>query len=116
MKIDMTRIAALQTEYANLDPIEACYRKSQIRSRTVTDFPCRANDIIASALAPYFVVLDIGCGDGQTLAVCASRFTKGIGIDESAYGILQAREIASNEGLSNIEFIQAKAISGRRLL
>jgi len=56
-------------------------------------------------------VLDIGCGTGETTRACAHRAVDGhvVGADLSTVMLDRARERASAEGLTNIEFVRADA-------
>ncbi|XP_038079119.1 ubiquinone/menaquinone biosynthesis C-methyltransferase UbiE-like [Patiria miniata] len=52
-------------------------------------------------------VLDAGCGTGLSTRIIAGHFPKSrfSGIDLSKPGILEAREMATKKGLSNVEFL-----------
>ena len=107
----MESVGQIIDQYSSLDPLEAYYRKNHIKYRIKTDFSCPASDIIVSALAPEFYVLDVGCGDGHTLISNSGRFASGVGIDESEYAVELAKATSVKKGCANVEFIKAQAIS-----
>ena len=56
-------------------------------------------------------VLDVGCGAGQTTREAARAAVDGaaLGIDVSAPMLERARELTADEGLRNVEFVEADA-------
>ncbi len=56
-------------------------------------------------------VLDIGCGSGQTTRVAARAAATGsvLGVDVSEPRLARARQLAEDDGLTNIQFVQADA-------
>ncbi|MFE2283044.1 class I SAM-dependent methyltransferase [Streptomyces sp. NPDC059443] len=56
-------------------------------------------------------VLDIGCGAGETTRDVARRASRGraVGVDLSAAMLQVARQRAADEGLGNVDFVQADA-------
>ncbi len=64
-----------------------------------------------AAIAEGDVVLDIGCGNGQTTRAAAGRAIRGraLGLDLSAPMLERARASAIAEGLTNVRFEQADA-------
>ena len=56
-------------------------------------------------------VLDIGCGNGRTSRDAARRTPSGrvLGIDLSAAMLARARQLAADDGMSNIAFVQGDA-------
>jgi SAM-dependent methyltransferase len=56
-------------------------------------------------------VLDVGCGTGETTRDCARAAGNGsaLGVDLSSQMLALARDIATSEGLTNIEFRHADA-------
>jgi 2-polyprenyl-3-methyl-5-hydroxy-6-metoxy-1,4-benzoquinol methylase len=56
-------------------------------------------------------VADIGCGRGQSTVTMGKNFPKSkvLGIDYDKSSIEHARKLATNEGASNVEFLQAAA-------
>ena len=67
--------------------------------------------IAAAAFGPADRVLDVGCGNGQTTRAAARAATDGsaLGIDLSSRMLELARELAAEEGLTNVAFEQADA-------
>ena len=65
----------------------------------------------AAALVEDDLVLDIGCGTGQTTreAARAARSGAAVGIDLSSAMLDHARHTAADEGLANASFIQGDA-------
>lgn len=76
-----------------------------------------ANDAVqrqlfgAAAIRPYEVVLDIGCGTGETTRIAARYADPGtaVGIDLSAPMVRQARAAAEEEGITNVRFDEGDA-------
>jgi SAM-dependent methyltransferase len=74
--------------------------------------PYRAPLLEAAALAPGERVLDIGCGAGRLSLDSARAVGPGgqvVGLDLSAAMLSVARERARNDGLDNVDFVQADA-------
>jgi SAM-dependent methyltransferase len=67
--------------------------------------------LAAAAIGPDAHVLDVGCGVGQTTREAARRASAGsaTGVDLSARMLDLARRRAEQEGLTNVEFLQADA-------
>jgi SAM-dependent methyltransferase len=65
----------------------------------------------AAAVAPADVVLDVGCGTGQSARDAARAASAGsvLGVDLSARMLEVARDLAVEEGLGNITFERADA-------
>ena len=64
-----------------------------------------------AAITPGQRVLDIGCGCGATTRAAGHTAAQGqvLGVDISGPMLELARELAANDGLSNVEFKQADA-------
>jgi SAM-dependent methyltransferase len=62
-------------------------------------------------IAPHERVLDVGCGNGVSTRDAARSASSGhaVGIDLSSAMLALARATAADEGLTNVEFIQADA-------
>ncbi len=60
-------------------------------------------------LHPGMDVLDVGCGTGAVTRILAERVAPGrvIGIDLSEERLSVAREIADEQGISNVEYVKA---------
>lgn len=68
-----------------------------------------ALDGVTAKLSAGATVVDIGCGGGVTLATLAAAYpaTTCIGYDPSSAAIDLARRTVAEQGLTNVEFIQA---------
>jgi SAM-dependent methyltransferase len=110
LTIDWNRIAQLQTEYSQLDTLDAYYRRRSIRYRTSNVLRLSNLDIITATAGRGDSVLDIGCGDGQTLASLSPRIANGTGYDQSEFAIACAKRNAAERGITNLEFIIGKAV------
>lgn len=60
-------------------------------------------------LHPGMDVLDVGCGTGAVTRILAERVSPGrvVGLDLSEERLSVAREIAKEQGVSNVEYLQA---------
>jgi SAM-dependent methyltransferase len=67
--------------------------------------------LAAAAIAPGELVLDVGCGNGETTRAAARAAWAGaaLGVDLSARMIDRAVELAAAERLANVRFVQADA-------
>jgi SAM-dependent methyltransferase len=67
--------------------------------------------LAAAAIAADALVLDVGCGNGETTLAAAERAPAGeaVGVDLSARMLDVARRRAALQGLDNVTFIQADA-------
>ncbi len=65
----------------------------------------------AAAITPTDRVLDVGCGTGSTTRAAAARAVHGavLGVDLSSAMLTVERRRAGDEGLANVEFVQADA-------
>ena len=65
----------------------------------------------AAGLSSTDRVIDVGCGTGSTTRAAARRAVSGwvLGVDLSSVMLATARRKAEEEGLANIEFLQADA-------
>jgi SAM-dependent methyltransferase len=65
----------------------------------------------AAAIRSGERVLDIGCGNGETTREAARACAPGttVGIDLSSQMLGRARELATAQGIGNVEFVQADA-------
>ena len=65
----------------------------------------------AAAITESDVVLDVGCGNGQTTRVAARRASHGraVGLDLSGPMLERARATAAGEGVTNVMFEQGDA-------
>ncbi len=63
------------------------------------------------AIAPTDRILDIGCGTGKSTRRAARRASSGsvLGVDLSSRMLEEARRRSADEGLTNVEFVQADA-------
>ncbi len=67
--------------------------------------------LTAAAIAETDVVLDVGCGNGQTTRLAARQARRGrvVGLDLSGPMLDRARTTAAAEGLTNVTFEQGDA-------
>jgi SAM-dependent methyltransferase len=65
----------------------------------------------AAAVVDGEVVLDVGCGNGQSTRAAAGATPSGsvLGVDLSSPMLERARALARAEGLANVEYVQADA-------
>ena len=56
-------------------------------------------------VSPTMRVLDIGCGNGETLLEHSDCFHDGVGIDIDPAHIEMAREAKRTQGIENVEFL-----------
>jgi SAM-dependent methyltransferase len=66
---------------------------------------------VAAGIADGEMVLDIGCGNGQSTRAAARATPSGsvLGVDLSSPMLERARDLARAEGIENIDFVQADA-------
>lgn len=62
-----------------------------------------------AAITPSARVLDIGCGTGQSTRDAARVAASALGVDLSSKMLERARKQSADEGLLNVEFVQADA-------
>jgi SAM-dependent methyltransferase len=62
---------------------------------------------IAKWLPPDATVLDVGCGTGRWSRIAARCAKRVVGIDLDGANLATAREAAAQEGLTNVQFLQA---------
>ncbi len=62
-------------------------------------------DFVASQFSPTMRVLDIGCGNGETLLVHSHRFRSGVGIDNDPIHIRFAEERRRERSVESVEFL-----------
>ena len=51
--------------------------------------------------------LDVGCGTGRLTLWLASRVKHAVGLDRDAHALIEARRLAQEAGLANVEFHEA---------
>ncbi len=110
MTLDLDRIHSIEQVYGSLDPLEAYYRKGTLTYETHSPIVPKTRRLLEQALHGMGGVLDVGCGDGQTLMACAGLFQRGTGLDESEYAICAAHEQAKRRHIRNLDFVLGKAV------
>jgi SAM-dependent methyltransferase len=67
--------------------------------------------LAAAAVRAADRVIDVGCGCGETTRLCARTAVGGhaVGVDLSAAMLARARARAAEQGITNVEFVQADA-------
>jgi 2-polyprenyl-6-hydroxyphenyl methylase/3-demethylubiquinone-9 3-methyltransferase len=68
---------------------------------------------IEKYVAPGSVVLDLGCGPGGLTMIAARRAGRVIAVDGSAEMLELARTLATQNGITNIEFVQSSLEEAR---
>jgi SAM-dependent methyltransferase len=93
------------------DGNEGAFWTAQARRFDETVANCHGPFLNAAAVGEGDHVLDVGCGTGQSTRDIARIATRGsvLGVDLSSRMIALAREIATAEGLDNVEFRNADA-------
>jgi SAM-dependent methyltransferase len=83
--------------------------QSEIFERSLAGYDDKFFD--AAAITAADRVLDLGCGTGSTTRTAARRAVRGaaLGVDLSSAMLAVARRKAQDEGLRNVEFLQADA-------
>jgi ubiquinone/menaquinone biosynthesis C-methylase UbiE len=109
MAIDIEKIHAIENQYGSLDPMEAYYRKRALTYEVESPLVPKTRDLLEQALRGVSRVLDVGCGDAQTLLSCADLFERGTGLDQSAYILGRAQEEVRQKGIDNVHFVLGKA-------
>lgn len=99
MTLDLDRIRAI------LDAPHTFYGSEQ--APVVKDMRLNpgTRDFIGTQLDLTMRVLDIGCGNGETLLIHSHRFQTGIGIDIDPAHIRLAQESQQARGIANVEFL-----------
>ncbi|MBC6450681.1 class I SAM-dependent methyltransferase [Actinokineospora xionganensis] len=67
------------------------------------------NPTLLDLVRPDDRVLDIGCGAGQLTRLAAGRATGAMGLDLSEPMLARARQVAAEEGIDNVTFVQGDA-------
>ena len=98
MELDQDRLRAI------LESEHSFYGSRRAESRRDSRFNPRTRDMIAAQLRPEMRVLDIGCGNGETLLENSHRFASGLGVDNDPAHIRLAEEALREKGDKNVEF------------
>src|SRR2546430_1041226 len=100
--IDWPRVRRVLDEYPALDGYEAYYRQHDVPQRRIAPLVPQVRDVLAAALGPAARVLDIGCGRADTLIALSAQVGRGVGIDESAVMLAQARDARAAGHVDNL--------------
>lgn len=109
-QIDLDRIRGIERTYGGLDPLDAYYRKRAIHYQTSGPLIPSTRSVLEQALRGAGRALDVGCRDGSTLLDCSSLFDSAVGLDASGFALQRALSDASRRGVTNVEFVQGRAI------
>jgi SAM-dependent methyltransferase len=108
--IEWPRVQRVLDECPVLDEYESYYRQFSVPRRVFAPLVPQTLDVLRSCLSPDMLVLDVGCGRGDTLLDLATAFRWGMGIDESPDVMLaQAKTARSARAIANVDFCAAKA-------
>jgi SAM-dependent methyltransferase len=110
--IEWPRVQRVLDECPVLDEYESYYRQFSVPCRIVAPLVPQTRDVLRSSLSPDMLVLDVGCGRGDTLLDLGTSFRWGMGIDESPDVMLaQAKTARSARAIPNVDFCGAKAVA-----
>lgn len=99
MPLDQNRLRAiLNKELSYYGAHDAAIRKDGRLNLSPSDF-------LATQVEPSMRILDIGCGNGNTLLSFNDRFLAGVGIDNDPKHIQLAREARREMAVENVEFL-----------
>jgi SAM-dependent methyltransferase len=99
MPLDQSRLRAiLEAEHSYYGSRQATFRND------MRLYP-GAGDLIAAHLEPHMRVLDVGCGNGETLLQNSARFASGVGIDNDPAHLQLAEQAKRARGVTNVEFL-----------
>jgi len=99
MTLDLDRIQAI------IDAPHSFYGSGQGPVRNDARLNPGARDFIGTQLDATMHVLDIGCGNGETLLEYGDRFRAGVGIDNDPAHLRLAREAQQGRAITNVEFL-----------
>ncbi len=97
-ELDQDRLRAI------LEVDHSYYGSRSAETRRDDRLNLAASGFIASQLSPDMRVLDIGCGNGETLLENSHRFASGLGVDNDPAHISLAEEALRRRGSTNVEF------------
>jgi len=87
------------------DPCASYYRQYEADYEIIGPLVPDTRTLLEATFEPSMHVLDLGCGRGDTLLDCASRFRLGTGIDDSEDVMLAAAKAErARRGVENVEF------------
>jgi SAM-dependent methyltransferase len=97
--IDQDRVRAI------LSAEHSFYGSHRVTIRQDNRWHPGAGNLIAAQFLPTMHILDIGCGNGQTLLEHSARFETGLGIDHDPKHIQMAQAAKAAQGVKNVEFL-----------
>jgi SAM-dependent methyltransferase len=99
MQLDQSRLRAI------LEAAHSYYGSRQAMFRNDMRLYPGAGDLIAAHLEPHMRVLDVGCGNGETLLRNSAHFASGVGTDNDPAHLQLAEETRRTIGVTNVEFL-----------
>jgi len=104
MNFDLEKIQQIRSEYVE----KGYYAKRNLKFTLDKRGTLNFRDLVASHFQPHFHVLDVGCGDAQTLRNNYELFAKGVGIDNHPQAIEDAR--VKSADMPNLEYVLCQSI------
>ena len=98
MDLDESRLKSI------LNQEHSYYGSRPAKYRTDSHIAPRATEIIAAQFRPEMRVLDIGCGNGETLVRNSDRIASGVGVDNDSSHIALAENAGRKREVRNVEF------------
>lgn len=99
MPIDQDRIRSI------LCAEHSFYNSQNVTIRKDNRWHPGRGDLIGAQFLPSMHVLDIGCGNGETLLEHSTNFNTGIGIDHDPKHIQMAQKAKLTRAIKNVEFL-----------
>lgn len=99
ISIDQDRVRSI------LSAEHSFYGSQKVTIRKDNRWHPGTGDLIAAQFLPMMHVLDVGCGNGETLLEHSMRFDTGIGIDYDPKHIRMAQQAKVTRGVKNVDFL-----------
>ena len=100
MALDQDRIRAI---YENKHTYYGS-RRAAVR-QDYRPHPSGSGDYVAAQVSPSMEVLNLGCGDGDTLLDHNASFRAGLGIDNDPQHLQMAQDARRERGIENVRFL-----------